>query len=456
MRWPPPGWARRATRTTSTRGHGIIESQRSTAGRVRTFGMFAASIAAVVAVAAPPASAQAPSPTNVIRIGALLSITGGGSSLGNTSRAALEVATARWNQRLKAQHQSARVELDIIDTGQDPTRAVAGFQQLAARGVRIIVGPQSSAEVAAIQPLANAQGVLIVSQGSTASSLAMPNDNVFRFVPNDHVEGRATTDLLVHQNIRIVVPMWRDDRGNQGLADSVRAAATSSGAQVTTGFRYEPDTTDFGPGLQAIATQVTAATQQVGAGHVAVYLAGFEETANVLAAAATTPGLANVHWYGGDGSAQAVQLVDSASAASFAVKTAGYPSPLVALPSTSMQRDASLIRQIAHRANATPDAFALAAYDALDVGVQTLRTTGTSVDGPTLRAAFAKQANGYAGVTGTIRIDPSGDRTSAPYAYWSICRPSGQHARWVRSGTWTPSPRDPTGPGHVVGGTCPK
>ena len=56
-------------------------------------------------------------------------------------------------------------------------------------GVRIIVGPQSSSEVAAIQPLANAEGVLVVSQGSTASSLAMPNDNVFRFVPNDHIEG---------------------------------------------------------------------------------------------------------------------------------------------------------------------------------------------------------------------------------------------------------------------------
>jgi branched-chain amino acid transport system substrate-binding protein len=437
-------------------GHPVIGTRRTRAARVRALCAVAASVAVLLTLAAPSAPAQLRDPASTIRIGALLSITGGGSSLGNTSRAALEVATARWNQRLQSQHQKARVELDIVDTGQDPTRAVAGFQQLAAHGVRIIVGPQSSAEVAAIQPLANAQGVLIVSQGSTASSLAMPDDNVFRFVPNDRVEGRATTDLLVQQRIRIVVPMWRDDRGNQGLADSVRAAATTSGAQVSAGFRYEPGTTDFGPGLQAIAAQVATATQQVGAGHVGVYLAGFEETANVLAAAAAIPGLASVRWYGGDGSAQAVQLIDSAGAAGFAVKTAGYPSPLVALPATSMRRDASLIRQIARRANATPDAFALAAYDALDVGVQTLRKTGTTVDGPTLRAAFAMNANGFAGVTGTIHVDASGDRTSAPYAYWSICRPGGRSARWVGSGTWTPSASDPTGPGRVVGGTCPK
>ena len=78
--------------------------------------------------------------------------------------------------------------------------------------------------------------------------------------------------------------------------------------------------------------------------------------------------------------------------------------------------DAALIRQITKQAHATPDAFALAAYDGFDVAVQTLLSTGTTVDGPTLRAAFTKAANGYAGVTGTIELDAAGDRASAPYA----------------------------------------
>src|SRR5580704_12209256 len=105
---------------------------------------------AVSAVAIPPAVGQSASATEVVHVGALLSITGGGSSLGNTSRAALEVARDRWNQRLARQHR--RVELDVVDTGQDPARATAGFTQLADQGVRIIIGPQSSSEVAAIQP----------------------------------------------------------------------------------------------------------------------------------------------------------------------------------------------------------------------------------------------------------------------------------------------------------------
>ena len=403
-----------------------------------------------------PALGQSGSPTEVVRIGALLSITGGGSSLGNTSRAALEVARDQWNQRLARSHQNRRVELDVIDTGQDPARATAGFTQLANQGVRVIVGPQSSSEVAAIQPLANARGVLIVSQGSTASSLAQPDDNVFRFVPNDHVEGRATTDLVEQQGARAVVPMWRNDRGNQGLSDSVRAAATTDGLQVTRGVRYEPATTDFGPAVAELARQVAGAVQQFGAAHVAVYLAGFEEVANVLPAAAQIPGLAAVRWYGGDGSAQAPQLIDTAGSAAFATTTRGYPSPLVALPADRAKRDAGLIAQIARRAHATPDAFALAAYDAFDVGVQTLLKTSPTVDGPTLRAAFRTTATAFAGVTGTIRLDPAGDRASAPYAYWSICQPRGRRAQWVRTGTWTPNSATATGRGTVSGGSCPR
>jgi len=122
-------------------------------------------------------------------------------------------------------------------------------------------------------------------------------------------------------------------------------------------------------------------------------------------------------------------------------------------PADRARRDAALIGQIARRAHATPDAFALAAYDAFNVGVQTLLSTGPTVDGPTLRAAFARTANRYPGVTGTIQLDANGDRASAPYAYWSICR-GHPRPQWARTGTWTPSASDPAGPGRAIGGLC--
>ena len=317
--------------------------------------LLAATIAALTlgVVAAPPVVAATHDTT--VHVGALLSLTGGGSTLGNTSKVALQVAVQKWNAQPAATRGDTKLVLDVYNTNLEPEKALAGLKQLAKKGAHVVIGPQSSSEVAAIKDEAATLGVLVVSQGSTASSLAIPDDNVFRFVPTDHVEGKAITDLMVEDGATQVVPMWRNDAGNQGLSDTVRSTAPAQGAMVSEGYRYEPDTTDFTTGLQAITTQVNDAIATVGVDKVAVYLAGFEETADVLAAAKAIPDLAGVRWYGGDGSAQATALIDNADGAAFAVQAHGYPSPLVALPADRATKDAALIKLISKKAKAPAD-----------------------------------------------------------------------------------------------------
>ncbi len=349
--------------------------------------------------------------------------------------------------------------LDVYNTDLDPNRAVTGVKQLAKKGAHIVIGPQSSSEVAAIKDLAASLGVLVVSQGSTASSIAIPDDNVFRFVPTDHVEGQAITDLMVKDGATQIVPMWRNDAGNQGLSDTVRSTGPTLGASVSEGYRYEPDTTDFSTGLAAVTAQVDAAVVAAGADHVAVYLAGFEETANVLAAAKAIPSLASVGWYGGDGSAQSTALIDNKDGAAFALSVHGYPSPLVALPADRATKDAALIKLISTKAKAPADAFTLAAYDALNVSAKTLVAAGRKPDNAALQSAFIAAADGYKGVTGTIELDAAGDRTTAPYAFWSICAGGSSGTAsgppdWVRTGLWEPA-TDPAAPATLTSDGCP-
>jgi branched-chain amino acid transport system substrate-binding protein len=400
-----------------------------------------------------PAATAGETPREV-HIGALLSLTGDGATLGTTSRAALEIAARRWNASRQAN--KVKVVLDIENTNLQPEQAQAALTRLADRGIRIAIGPQSSSEVAAISEQANARGVILVSQGSTASSLAQPDDNVFRFVPTDRVEGRASTDLMLQNGASVVIPMWRNDRGNTGLADSIRAAATASGATVTEGVVYEPDTTDFSSALGEVSAQLQSAVGGVGADKVAVYLAGFEEVGDVLSAARTVTGLDAVRWYGGDGSAQTRALLESAPA-TFATRATvkGYPSPLVGLPASEAKRDAGLLRQISERAKNTADAFTLAAYDAFNVAARTLAETAADADVSALRAAFASAADGAKGVTGTIRLDAAGDRVSTPYVFWSVCQRRGGDPRWLETGRWTPA-ADPTAPGEVRSRSCPR
>ena len=257
-----------------------------------------------------------PNDSNQLVVGALLSLTGPGRTLGQTSEAALQLAADDLNAQLSTAGSATRVSLRIQDTGLDPAVALDRITALANQGVRIFIGPQSSSEIAAIKAFADSAGVVILSQGSTAGSLSMPDDNVFRLVPDDAEEGAATVKLLQEDGITTVVPLWREDAGNQGLHDAVERLFGAAGGTVTAGASYAPGTTDFAAPLATIKSEIEAAVAQGGASTVAVYFAAFEESAvGIFAAASADPVFSQVRWYGGDGMVQSSLVVADPDAA---------------------------------------------------------------------------------------------------------------------------------------------
>src|SRR5205807_6537636 len=177
------------------------------------------------------------------------------------------------------------------------------------------IGPQSSAEVAMIKPYADAHDILVISQGSTASSLSIPGDNIFRFCPNDMHEADAIVALMWHDGIRTIVPLLRNDAGNNGLHDSVKAAFENLGGTVTAGYQYQPATTDFSAATSSIASQITTLLiAGADANSVAIYLAAFDEVVGVFHSAANNSTLSSIHWYGSDGVALSAALTGDSSA----------------------------------------------------------------------------------------------------------------------------------------------
>src|SRR5213596_218732 len=224
------------------------------------------------------------------KIGVLVSLTGSWSTLGKNTVAALQIAANHIAAQTRGRQ---RFQLLIRDTQLDPSEALDAIRDLNSRGVKIIIGPQSSAEVAMIKPFADANNILVISQGSTASSLAIPGDNIFRFCPNDTREAEPIVALMWHEGIRTIVPLWRNDAGNNGLHDSVQAAFESLGGAVTPGYRYEPTTTDFSAATAAVAAQVGATANP---STTAVYLAAFDEVVNVFQSAQGNATLSATAW----------------------------------------------------------------------------------------------------------------------------------------------------------------
>src|SRR5437667_5410032 len=190
------------------------------------------------------------------RVGVLVSLTRSWSSLGQNTVAALQIAAKQLEATARVQHGGYRFRLLVRDTQLDPSLALAAIKDLDKCGVKIVIGPQSSAEVAMIKQYADAHNMLVISQGSTASSLAIPGDNIFRFCPNDTREAEPIVALMWHDGIRTIVPLWRNDTGNNGLHDSDQAAFQLQGGIVEAGYRYEPTTSDFSVATASVASQI--------------------------------------------------------------------------------------------------------------------------------------------------------------------------------------------------------
>jgi branched-chain amino acid transport system substrate-binding protein len=373
----------------------------------------------------------------VFKIGVLASLTGGsGNSLGQDTLAALQIAADQLDVEAKANRGGYRLHLFVRDTQQDPLKALAAIKDLDKRGVQIIVGPQTSSEVAMIKPFADAHNILVISQGSTASSLAIAGDNIFRFCPNDKREAEAIVALMQHDGIHSIVPLWRNDAGNNGLHDSVKAALENVGGTVTSGVQYQTTTTDFSTATASVASQIQSlVTAGADPNSVAIYSAAFDEIVDVFHSASANLTLSSTRWYGSDGVALSAALTGDASAAAFAASVY-YPNPTFGLDDSLQNLWQPVADAIEARTGIAPDAFALSAYDALFVVERALRVTGNLKNFASFKSAFVDAADSYSGITGSTALDAAGDRLSADFDFWAVRQVSGTFS-WVRIGAYT-------------------
>jgi len=373
----------------------------------------------------------------VFKVGVLVSLTGSGFSLGRSTVAALQIAEEQIEAEAISQHGGYRFQFFVRDTQQNPSKALKAIQDLDKRGVQIIIGPQTSSEVRMIKPYADAHNILVISQGSTASSLSMAGDNIFRLCPDDTLEAAAIVALMSNDGILHIVPLWRNDAGNNGLHDSVEAQFEALGGTVASGFRYEPSTTDFSAATTSIATQIAGL---IGGGTnsstIAVYLAAFDEVVDIFTAAHSLGApLSTTKWYGSDGVALSAALIGDATAAAFAASV-DYPNPIFGLPDSLQSEWQPISDAIEARTGIKPDAFALSTYDGLFVIQRALEDVGDLKNFAAFKAAFVSEADAYQGITGSLALNSAGDRANGDFDFWAVRLENGSYA-WVRTGTYS-------------------
>jgi len=368
-----------------------------------------------------------------ITVEGLFSLTGNWSTLGVTSKAALEIAAEDINSYLAGKNANFRIATTVADTKLQTDLAATLFTKAKNDKISFIIGPQSSAEVASIKPLSDAANVIIVSQSSTAGSLAIAGDNIFRFCPSDKIEGAAIANTIAKRGFKGLVTIARDDAGNKGLQASTGAAFSAKGGQTDALAPYAANLTDYTSTVAYLRAQVSSLITSYGADKVAVYLASFDEGAEIFKLAANDALLSGVKWFGGDGVVLSTAFLSDATVADFVIKT-GFIAPSFGLPDATKAKWQPIAARIKAKTSIDPDAFALAAYDAMWTIAYTLEANnGSTADFAKLKASFVEQANKNGGVLGAENLDDAGDRANGTYDYFTITKTGGNYS-WTLAG----------------------
>ena len=370
-------------------------------------------------------SVEPPEGLNTIKIGALFSYsTGDWTTLGKTSKAALDIAQTQINSYLISINSENRISVTYKDTYLNPDSALSQIKQFYADGIRIIIGPQSSSEAGKVKSFIDSTGMIVISQGSTAGSLSISGDNIFRFCPVDSMEAKSTVALMNYDTVKYMIPVYRTDIGNTGLYNSVSGyfSSTISGGILSSAISYPAGTTDF----TSIVQQIKAKIQSAPAGKkVGVYLAAFDENVQLFNAALSEPLLSSVKWYGSDGVVQSAVLTGNTSASQFA-SLVGYDCPIFGLDSKSAPIRALIEPQIISATGIQPDAFSFAAYDAFYVASLAANNI-PEFNSSAFKIALVQNANTYFGASGWTELNASGDRKFANFDFWGVRLISGTY-----------------------------
>lgn len=363
-----------------------------------------------------------------VQIGFLASMTGDLATFGENEKAAAEFASEQINELLKASGAKWTLKIVVEDTQTKPDLALEKLESLAARGIKLIIGPLSSAEVRAIKGYCDANKILAISQSSTAPDLAIADDYIFRFCPTDKLgQGPAMARIMYDDGKRYVIPVSRNDAWGVGLEEAGKKRFEKLGGKFLEGVRYAPEATEFSAEAADLASKVEKAIADYGADKVAVWHISFEEVNAFFTAAREYDVLWKVKWYGSDGTAGSAAMLKDPAVKEFAAAVK-YPCTIFA-PTHSAKWE--MVRQNGLNVlGREPDSYSYAVYDVVWAYALSLMVVD-KYDPEAIKAVLPTVTSTMFGSSGWIELDEAGDRKAGDYDIWAIV-----DNEWKRIGMW--------------------
>ena len=361
----------------------------------------------------PGREAQTAGPTGDIPIGVYGALTGDQASFGTATVNGVRLAADEINAAGGVLGRKIRLYVED-DQGRAEEAASVVTKLVTSTGVVALIGENSSNQSLAAAPIAQANGVPMISPSSTNPAVTEKGEYIFRVCFTDPYQGKALA-AFVSSQLRVQKAAILTDRKNDysvGLAGVFRKEFEAAGGTIVAEQSYAGGDSEFRPQLTAIR----AAAPQV------LFIPGFYTEVGQIAIQARDLGLA-VPLVGGDGwdSPVVIQIGGKALEGSYFSDHyfVGDSRPVVT----------KFVAEYRKRHGKNPEATAALGYDALHMFANAARRAG-SLDRKAVRDQIAATAN-YEGVAGTISMGP--DRNPIkPVAMIKIENGQMNFAGWVQ------------------------
>ena len=363
-----------------------------------------------------------------VTIGSILPLTGDLATHGIENSEGAKFGVSEFNMYLQSIDAPWHLKMITEDSATNPVVTLDKLTALNAKGIGVIIGPEASSNIRNIKGYADSNNMLLVSCCSSAPALAIPNDSVYRLVPDDSNQGPAIAKLMQHEGIEVLVPVWRGDTWGDGLGDAAIKSFMQRGGIVGETIRYNPESPEFSASTSLLAQQVEKYVDQYGADKVGVMFLGFAEILQFTQSAAQQEILDDVRWFGPGANTKEHKLIDDPIGLKFS--TSVQFTTVQFAPAQNPIYD-KVQSHLSKTLGVDPNTFVYSSYDAVWlVGLTMLETQSTDIS--VIKAALLDVANDYHGAIGPVKLNKAGDLDQSDYKVWGI-----RGGEWVELGKYT-------------------
>ena len=196
------------------------------------------------------------------------------------------------------------VEFIPMDSTGDPAVAINCYNTLYDKGVACIIGPVLTGETQAVAPIADEDGMPLITASATGDDLSDLGDALFRTCFKDSFQGGKIADYAKEKLgfSKVAIITNNGSTYSTGLTLAFKNAAEANGLEIVAEEAYADGDTDFKAQLTNLSTLSFDA----------IYVPDYYETVALIAQQAKAQGI-EAPFLGGDGYSGVLNMVEDKS-----------------------------------------------------------------------------------------------------------------------------------------------